>query len=247
MGHTRRAHCSWLAQSHHLPSFAHLLLFHTLFGSCKTLVPAFQACSTLAWRPMHAAQKPRAACLPSLPQSARTHVQAAAGLPLQMPVQSSARPDRRLSSYCAPRSGNAADKHDVQLCGCGKGIELTCMPTGSLPSGSSANPQGKQTAGRPARLRLTVIRSPALQQNGVAAGFTQQACVQMPGQATLRKTYMVEAANNGLNQRTLVHCQWVGSLFAKPIRRGGSSRAQQCIIPLQRGPHFTLNQRAHLF
>lgn len=38
----------------------------------------------------------------------------------------------------------------------------TCMPTGSLvPPGCSANPQGRQTAGSPARLRLTVIRSPA--------------------------------------------------------------------------------------
>lgn len=40
------------------------------------------------------------------------------------------------------------------------------MPTGSLPpSGSSAKPQGRQTAGRPARFRLTVIRSPAWNSN----------------------------------------------------------------------------------
>ena len=38
----------------------------------------------------------------------------------------------------------------------------TCIPTGSwLPSGCCAKPQGKQTAGRPDRLRFTVIRSPA--------------------------------------------------------------------------------------
>ena len=134
----------------------------------------------------------------------------------------------------------------------------TCMPTGSFaPPGCSARPQGRHTAGRPARFRFTVIRSPAGHREKSPARSWDAACVRTPS-AQQCLALAPNGHHDGLpavsvplhlpmsHLLTLVHGQRVRGLLAKLVRGGGRRRAQQRVVALQRRAHLALDEGAHL-
>lgn len=98
---------------------------------------------------------------PSLPQSVQKCGPTAADHPPQRRAQSSA--GKRMGQRRAVTASHGSRKERCwRTCRLQHSKPITCMPTGSVPpEGCSAKPHGKHTAGRPARLRFTVIRSPA--------------------------------------------------------------------------------------